>query len=165
MIVTGEIREFQPNIFDLMLNPCSAMVLPHVLGEEVPFVWLESHCPNNRTEWWQAQVPLRRGGQYFPLKVRLLRFDVMFPTRQFLSLLPEFADAGMLLLQLERELPNTLRPEDLNDNERYKVLMQNGLYLEFDLPHAGEYARVVSPHRDVLERIKDNPVIASASLP
>ena len=165
MITTGEIREFQPNIFNLMLNPCSAMVLPHILSEEVPFVWLESHCPSDHHEWWQAQVPLRRGGQYFPLKVRSLRFDLLLPIKQFLSLLPEFTDAGMLLLQLQREMPNSLVPRSLNDNERYKVLVQNGLYLEFELPHAGEYASVVSPHQEVLERIKNNPVIAAGSLP
>jgi hypothetical protein len=165
MITTGEIREFQPGVFSLMLEPCSALVLPHILSAEVPFVWLEEHTPDNRYEWWKAQVPLRRGGQYFPLKVRLLRFDLMLPTEQFLTLLPEFADAGMLLLQLEREMPNGLIPRGLKDTERYKVLGQNGLHLEFDLPHAGEYASVISPHRAVLERIKSNPIIASGNLP
>ena len=164
MSYTGEIRELEPNIFSLMLEPCTALVLPHILNEEIPFVWIESHCPN-LYGWWQVQVPLRKGGEYFPLKVRHLCFDLMLPTRQFLSLLPEFVGAGMLLLQLEREMPNGLLPESLKDNERYKVLAQNGLYLEFDLPHAREYASVVSPHREVLERIKTNPVIAAGNLP
>ncbi len=164
MNYTGEIRELQPNIFSLMLEPCTAMVLPYILDEEVPFVWLESHCPN-LYGWWQAQVPLRHSGEYFPLKVRQLRFDLMLPTKQFLSLLPEFADAGMLLLQLEREMPNSLVPDSLKDIERYKVLVQNGLHLEFNLPHANEYAQLVSPYREVLEHIRSNPVIASGNLP
>ena len=164
MSYTGEIRELEPNIFSLMLEPCTAMVLPHVLNEAIPFVWLESHSPN-LYGWWQAQVPLRQDGDYFPLQVRGLNFDLLLATKQFLSLLPEFAEAGMSLLQLERAMPNGLIPRSLKDSDRYRVLVQNGLYLEFELPHAREHARVVTPHRDVLERIKNNPVIASGHLP
>ena len=165
MSYTGEIREFQPNIFSLMIEPCSALILPYILNEKVPFVWLESHCPDNKYGWWETPVPLRRGGQYFPLQVRQLRFDLLLSTKQFLKLLPEFTDAGMWLLQLERPLPATLIPISLKESAKYNVLVKNGLYLEFVLPHSGEYAQVVSPHRELLERIRTNSVIASGNLP
>ena len=165
MITTSEIREFEPGLYRLMLDVCSSLVLPYVLNEEIPYIWLEGHCPHPYLEWWQTEAPLRKGGEFYSLKVRTLRYDLQITTKEFLSLLPEFKDAGMLLMQTEGEIPNTLCLSSLKEESKYKVLVKNGLYLEFYLPHAREYASIVSPHQDVLETIKNNPVIASGVLP
>lgn len=165
MITTGGIQEFQSGIFRLFLEPCSALVLQYVLSEDVPYVWVENHLPNERFEWWNVQLPLRKGGSYHTLEVRLLNLDLQFTTQNFLQLLPEFQEAGMMLFQMTKPWPASLTPRYLPAEARYKILVQNGLYLEFDLHHAGEYARIVSPHREVLERIQRHPVIASGDLP
>ena len=164
-MTTSEISEFEPGMFSVMLEPCSALVLPRVLLPEVPFVYVESHWPNPRYEWWDATVPLKRGGRAVNLKVRRLEFDISLTTAQFLSLVEEFADAGLTVLQLDRALPNGLVPNQLKPAERYRVLVANGLQLEFSLPHAIEYAQTVSSHRHVLERILRDPVVASGRLP
>jgi hypothetical protein len=165
MITTGEIREFEHGLYILMLDVCSSLVLPHILNENVPYIWLEGHSPHPSLEWWRAEAPIRKGGKLHSLKVRTLRYDIQMATKEFLALLPEFKDAGMLLMQMEREVPNTLCLSSLNEKAKYNVLVQNGLYLEFYLPHAREYASVVSARREVLEGIRDNPVIASGGLP
>ncbi len=110
-------------------------------------------------------MPLRKGGAYHTLEVRLPKFDIQCTIKEFLSLLPEFADAGMTLFQMYKRWPVTLRPQYLPKEARYKILVQNGLYLEFELPHANEYACAISPQREVLERINNHPVIASGDLP
>jgi len=165
MITTGVIKEFPTGVFSLMLEPCSALVLQYVLSEDVPYVWVEGHLPNARYEWWKTPVPLRKGGEYYPLEIRLPQFDMQCATKEFLQLLPEFESAGMRLFQMHKRWPASLQPRYLPKEARDKILVQNGLYLEFDLPHAGEYANVVSPHREVLERINNHPVIASGDLP
>jgi hypothetical protein len=71
----------------------------------------------------------------------------------------------MTLFQMQKPWPASVQPRYLPKAARYKILVQNGLHLEFYLPHAGEYAQVVSPHREVLERINNHPVIASGDLP
>ena len=165
MITTGAINEFQPGVFSLYLEPCSALVLQYVLSEDVPYVWLEDHLPNAAYEWWITPMLLHKGGAYHSLEIRLPRFDIQCATQEFLELLSEFESAGMTLFQMHRRWPVSLQPRYLPKEARYKILVQNGLHLEFDLPHTGEYARVVSPYRDVLERIQNHPVIASGDLP
>jgi hypothetical protein len=161
----GEITEFQPHVFSLTLEPCSTMVLPYILDEGIPYVWIANHAPNRFLEWWTAMLPLSKGGENQLLEVRSLSFDLQMPTTHFLKLLPEFKDVGIYLLQLERRLPGTLQPQYLKKESEYKVLMQNGFHLSFYLPHAGEYAQVVSPHRTLLEGVRDNPIIAAGNLP
>ncbi|MBX7170595.1 MAG: hypothetical protein K1X72_06525 [Pyrinomonadaceae bacterium] len=165
MMVTGEIREFEPGMFSLMLEPCSAFVLPHILDEQIPFVFLMNHRPNRYLQWYETNVQLRKDGESFSVEARTMTLDLQMPTKRFLELLSEFADSGLRLMQFERKLPDTLEPQYLKDGSKYKILRQNGLYLDFYLPHAREYASVITPHREVLERIKNNPIIASENLP
>ena len=165
MIVTGEIREFELGMFILMLEPCTTLVLSHILDENIPFVFLENHMSNSYLEWNKSNVQLRKNGEFFNIEARRTRLDLQMPTKQFLSLLPEFAEFGIDLMQLERKMPNTLLPQYLKDESRYKILKNNGLYLDFHLPHAGEYASVITPYKEVLEKIKTNPIITSGDLP
>ena len=71
------------------------------------------------------------------LEVREMGFDAQMPTRRFLGLLPEFEESGKVHLQVHKRVPGSLRlrPEDDNMNG---ILLQNGLFLKFQLPHAGE---------------------------
>lgn len=165
MLATGEIKELEPKMFVLMLEPCTPMVLPYILDEQIPFVFLADHRPNRYLDWHETNVQLRKDGESFDVEARMTTLDLQMPTKQFLSLLSEFADFGLNLMQLEKKMPDTLQPQYLKDKSRHRILRQNGLYLEFYLPHAGEYASVTTPHREVLERIKSNPIIASGKLP
>src|SRR5689334_17143696 len=108
MITTGQIKELESGVFSLILDPCSALVLPHILADDVPYVYIEAHWPNPRYESWTAPVPLERGGQLHELQVRRVEFDISLATSQFIALLPEFADAGLTLMQFKRAIPNSL---------------------------------------------------------
>lgn len=123
LITTGEIREFQPSVFGLMLEPCSAMVLPHVLNVDMPCVWLASHTPNPYLEWWRAEVSPRKDGDHHSVEMRSMSFDVQLPTKDFLALLSEFVDCGMSVLKVERKMPPTLCPQYLKEDSRYKILV------------------------------------------
>ena len=103
-------------------------------------------------------MPFSETGPNRTVLVRDLRFDILMSTEEFLQCEPEFRRGGIRLVQLDRRVPDTLTFEHLPDERRYQILRANGMHLEFDLPHAGEYASVSSPSRGTLERLLGGPI-------
>jgi hypothetical protein len=97
--------------------------------------------------------------------VRDLEFDIQLSTNEFLQLEPEFRHGGILLIQLDRPVPDTLSPGRGSDAAWYRILRENGFRLEFQLPHPGEYASVVSPDRGVLEAMATRLQCFNGDLP
>ena len=108
--------------------------------------------------WWNARVPLRPGGEAHELEVREMGFDAQMPTRRFLGLLPEFEESGVVLFQVHKRVPGSLplRPEDDNLN---RILLQNGLFLKFQLPYAGEVAVLCSLDKEYLAGLLRIPAV------
>lgn len=155
------ITEVAPGVFGTLLAPCSCQVLSHLLLP-VPssYVWLVAYHPFGVVEWVTLPLPLGRDGSAQPVTARLPRYDLQFPLPEFLSLLPRLrAPAGMLALQMERRVPDTLMMEPLADDPRRRaVLRENGFMLSFDLPHDGEHAWVESIDRGYLESLLHTPL-------
>jgi hypothetical protein len=97
--------------------------------------------------------------------VRDVQFDLQMKTSEFVQLEPEFRHGGIVPLQMLRRVPDTLCVPELPARDRYRILRENVLHLEFHLPHAGEYASVASPRREVLERLVGDPRLAANELP
>lgn len=165
---TNEISETAPGVFGVVLEPCSCQVLPHVLVPDPnSVVWLVAYHPHHIVEWIDMPLPLAAYAPAELLRARLPKFDVQFPIANFLERLPHMhAHAGMLAVQMERPVPDTLTFERLaSDPNRHAILRRNGWLVSFDLPHDGEHAWVECPDREHLERVLANPVIASGELP
>jgi hypothetical protein len=79
-------------------------------------------------------------------------------TERFLTLLPELDEHGMDLSQMNRRVPDTLEfhIEDPNVNH---ILIRNGLFLKFTLPHANETALLCSPSKEYLKNLLKIPAI------
>ena len=162
---TGLVREFEPGMFALTLPPCSTAVLPRVLDPSVPYVWVVGHWPGSHVHWWQASLPLSETTPNRHLRVRDVQFDIQLGTAEFLRMEPEFRHNGIILLQLDRPVPDTLAVPSLPDGARYRVLRENGLHLEFHLPQPGDYASVVSPSHALLATLAAQPDLAGGELP
>ena len=145
-------------LYCLALRGCRPSVLTYALNPEVPYVWLWRHLPGEQAVWWNARVPLRPGGEAHELQVREMEFDAQMPTRRFLDLLREFGESGLVLFQMHKKVPDglRLRPEDDNMN---RILLQNGLFLKFHLPHAGEVALLCSPDKEYLAGLLRLPAV------
>lgn len=78
-------------------------------------------------------------------------------TEKFLALLPEFEEHGIDLFQMSKRVPNTLRFR--TDIAMNPILIQNGLFLTFTLPHANEVAQLSSPSKSYLENLLKVPAI------
>ena len=163
-----EITEVAPEVFGTLLAACSCQVLSHLLlPAPTSFVWLVAYHPHGVVEWVTLPLPLRLNATATPLTARLPRYDLQFSLSAFLSVLPQLhARAGMLALQMERPVPDTLTMEHLADNSRRRsILRENGLLLSFDLPHDGEYAWVETYDRAHLEGVLNSALFASRDLP
>jgi hypothetical protein len=145
--------------FTLMLQPCTAEVLRHLLDPEVPYVWIVGHSPHKYLEWWKCQLPLSASSVASSLEVRGLCFDLLLLTSEFLTRLSEFD--GLVLHQMSRKVPNTLTLEGLDDRNRTRVLVQNGLAASFYLPHAMECASFTTVERGAIEKVLANETIRS----
>ena len=163
---THEISEVTPGVFSTLLVPCSVAVLSHLLMPEVPHVWVVEHAPDPRLLWGELPVPLAPGMPPAPQRVRGLVYDQQLPTTAFLAeVLPALpGSAGVLLLQLDRPVPESLRYRDVIARPEWPaILQQNGWRLTFDLPHGGEYAAVTAPDGKTIERVLMHPVIAAGA--
>ena len=82
---THEISEIESGVFQTILEPCSAAILPHVLTPGPSFVWLVEHRPEERLLWTELTVPLVPGLPAEPLRVRGLTYDAQLSTAEFLA--------------------------------------------------------------------------------
>ena len=146
-------------VFTVNLRPCTCGLLAHILDSSIPFVWIRRHWPHPAIQWWRAPLPLSAAGRPHDVEVRSLEFELQLPTERFLELLPEFEDHGIHLCQMTRAVPDSLTLHNVPDAAATRILIQNGLHLQFFLPHADEYAQLASPHRDVLERALRQPKV------
>jgi|SRR6516162_9642691 hypothetical protein len=147
-------------LLSLSLLPCDALVLKQVLNRAIPFVWLHRHFPSDQVKWWKAAVPICNSGKSRILKIRRLEFDMQMPLEEFLQCLSEFKESGLDLFQMAHEVPDTLhfKPEDANMN---RILISNGLFLSFNLPHRNECASIKCTDKSYLEQLLTNEVVKS----
>ena len=163
---THEISEVAPGVFSTILVPCSVAVLPFVLEPEPSHVWVVEHAPDPRLLWSRLPVPLTPTSRADPLRVRGLVYDFQMATDELLErVVPTLPGGeGILLLQLDRPVPDTLRYREVASRPEWSaILRQNGWRLTFDLPHGGEYAAVTAPERRTIERVLADPVIAAGA--
>jgi len=162
------VTEIGTGIVGTLLAPCSCRVLRHLLLP-IPssVVWLVAYHPHGVVEWVDLRLPLSIDAAPQTLRARLPRYDLQFGLPEFLEVLPELrAPAGMLALQMQRRVPDTLLMEKVADDpNRWSILQQNGCLLSFDLPHDGEYAWVETPDRGHLTHVLNTPLFLSRDLP
>lgn len=118
--------------------------LAKFLVSSVPWVWILGHSPNRYMQWWDATVPLNTKGTDFVGSVRGLCLDLQLPTADFLSIAADFDDHGLVLIQSNCRMPDTLSLDLVPESQQNGVLIQNGATLKMYLPHAIETAQVQS---------------------
>src|SRR5262249_48617483 len=152
-------RRTGDGLYSIMLRPCTAEILRHLLDPDVPFAWVVGHYPKRRLEWWRCRLPLSPSSEPLPLQVRGLRCDLLMPTREFLERLSEFD--GLVLHQMRREVPNTLLLDGLDDHNRVRVLVENGLFASFYLPHEMECATFTTIELSAMEKALASEAVRS----
>jgi len=152
-------RRTDDGLFSIMLRPCTTEVLRHLLDPDVAFVWVVDHYPKRYLEWWLCNLPLSESGEASPIEVRGLCFDLLLPTSEFLKRLTHFD--GLSLHQMRRKVPDTLTTEGLDERNRVRVLVHNGLFASFYLPHAMECASFTTVDPEAMEKVLANEEVRS----
>ena len=126
----------------LFIHGATLSKLTPFLNPEVPWVWVLGHMPNRVVEWWQGSLPIDKSGKLVTADFRMVGYDLLLPTSQFIALAPDFEDHGLVLIQSSQRMPNTMDLSRIPENQQSKVLCSNGAFLRIYLPHAVETAQV-----------------------
>jgi hypothetical protein len=90
------------------------------------------------------------------MSVRDLRLDLRLIKEEFLRLASLWRIGGVNAWFMARPCPDTLRVLDLPSERRHQILAPMGLSLEFvwPLPAVGDWARFVTPRREIVDRLE-----------
>lgn len=135
----------------LVVHRATASKLAHYLDPSVPWVWILGHMPNRAIRWWTSSVPLNTNVSITG-RIRGLTYDLQLPTAEFLCCVSDFDEHGLVLIQANREMPDTLDLSRLRDSQQDSVLIQNGAVMRMYLPHAIETAVIVCYREGLLAK-------------
>lgn len=138
------------SLYCMSLNYCDTSILPYVLNKNAKYLLINCHNPNPYFAWYNASLQIKESGELHSLKVRHVNFDIQIDTEDFIMMNAEFKEFGIDLLQFNKPIPNTL-VYDIQKPQMNKILIQNGLFLKFYLPHKGETASICCTNREYLE--------------
>jgi hypothetical protein len=137
----------------LYIHNATVSDLARYLNPNVPWVWILGHLPNRIVEWWDTSIPINKQGASVKAKARSIIYDLMLETKEFLELVPEFEDHGLVLIQSHQRMPDTFDLSRIPENQQTKVLRDNGAFLRMYLPHAIETAQIQCFEKGYLKTI------------
>jgi len=144
------IRETENGLFSVTLKPCTCSILSLLL-EPIGYVWIHGHMPDTIIHWWTARIPLSSSDYLESADIRLLSYDLLMATPDFLRHLDSFD--GISLSQFSRRVPDTLTLDRIKGGDETRVLLRNGLICRFYLPHAQEMASFSCVSRERIETL------------
>ncbi|MDT3337958.1 hypothetical protein Q4Q49_22135, partial [Shewanella sp. SP1S1-7] len=147
------------SLFTINFDSCSASILKHILNPEIEYVWLQQHMPNSRLEWWKADFPISPSEYMKDVEIRCPIVDLQMTTERFLANINMFEPHGLELIQLTKKVPNGLWTKSIQERALNDVLVKNGMFLRFSLPHECEVAQLQCISEEYLEKLIEIPVI------
>jgi len=126
----------------ILVQGAVASRLARLLNPEIPFVWILGHMPNRIVQWWETEVPWSTEAR-ISAKVRMLSYDMLLRTEEFLGHVEALDDHGLALIQSRKPMPDTLDLSRVPETQQDAVVIGNGGFLRVYLPHAMETASVV----------------------
>ena len=148
--------ESRPDCEIVYVHAAIVSVLAKFLIPSVPWVWILGHRPNPSVRWWDTKVALNTKGDDFTGSVRDLCFDLQLPTPEFVDRAAEFDNFGLVLIQSNQRMPDSLTLHGIPESQQNGILMQNGAVLRIFLPHSIETAQIQSFVKGHLATIIDN---------
>lgn len=144
-------------LYSFSLSNSIATDLKYLLNPSVRYVWIINHLPIETVKWHYSTVQINEKDVLTNVKVRSNVFELMIETVKFLEILPMFSKSGMCLLQMEKEVSNTLMNNNFPELPNY--LIKNGVYCQYNLPHKGEVASFECIDENWIEKVAANEFI------
>ncbi len=148
-----DFRESENGTFSVMIDCCSNSVLSRLLNPKIQYVWSVNHFLEDHYDWSSRQINLSKDGPLHTVLVRDLSYDFIMDTKEYLGILNEFERQGNILIQCTQTIPQSLQYWKLPEEQRTRILVQNGMYSEFFLPHENETASFQCVDRTFVEAV------------
>ena len=142
-----------------MLDSCDATILEHLLNKNIKNIWLQDRMPDSRLAWWKANIPISNNTYMDDVEIRSPIMDIQMSTERFLENIKLFQPHGLNLAQLTKKVPNSLWLKSIPDSAITKVLISNGLYCDFSLPHENEIAQFRCVSEEHFEKVCNVPQV------
>jgi hypothetical protein len=141
--------------FTVMIDCCSNSILSELINPEIPFIWSVNHFLEDHYTWIKRKINLSKDGPLHDVLIRNASFEFMMETEKYLASINEFQHQGNILLQCYHIVPQSLVYFKLPEAQRRRILLQNGIYSEFYLPHEYETASFTCVDQSYVEVIID----------
>ncbi|RZL36467.1 MAG: hypothetical protein EOO96_06930 [Pedobacter sp.] len=124
-----------------------------LIDKNLNHILIHKFTPNLAIEWWATDIKMKNGELFKDLKVRNMEFDITTDLNG-LNKLIELNTHQLRIYQFDKPIPDTLSLEHLPENNRDKILAQNGLKHIFFCNF--EFLTVASLNEDFIKNIENN---------
>lgn len=157
-----KIKEIHPGIFWMLLDFPTSQLLSLLLSDEYQYVWCHNHRLGNYS-WDKYHLPLFNDKVSYEVLSRFVLFDFTVPTKMFKEMLPNF-DAGIHVIQLNRQPPDYFDLDKVRGKERYRLLGECEWLFEFEVP-GNDYGQIASSNKQLLQNLQQHLAMGVNDLP
>jgi hypothetical protein len=159
------IKESGEGRYRIILDFATTNILPFLISDHYKYVWVHNHVTGKQYEWKQFNLPIKNSQTYTTVLARRVNFEFVLPTEEFKKIMTDWK-GGIELIQMNNLPPHYMDLNKVKGNKRYEILEKECDYLfEVDIPSATDYGTLISPKRDYLQSLLDNPEINWNHLP
>ncbi|MDJ0578412.1 hypothetical protein [Crocosphaera sp.] len=127
--------------------------LCEIFDPKFPFILIESFEPKGLSKWWQTDLKFL-GTKFKNLSIRHMIFDIQTDLEGFKKIFQLNTPHYLSIYQFDKPIPDTLVPRFLPDNNKERILKQNGLKHHYLFNF--EFLTITSFEEEFLTEIKMN---------
>lgn len=98
-----------------------------LLDDSVPYILIPNFSPNLTRQWWTTTIHLPSQDTLENLDVRDMTVDLCIDKKTVAEIFKHSRFNQISLLQFTKKPPDSLKPEELPEKSKDKILIQNGL--------------------------------------
>lgn len=118
-------------------------------------IFIHKFMPNKAIEWWSTNLKMKNNETFENLSVRNMEFDISTDLAGLQKILT-LNTYQLRIYQFDKPIPHTLSLEHLPENNRKKILQQNGLKQSYFCDF--EFLTISSVDDKFIEGIENNPI-------
>lgn len=119
-------------------------------------ILIHKFMPNESFEWWKTEIKMKNKETYDKLEVRNMEFDILTDLKGLKKILDQNT-RQLRIYQFDKPISNTLSLDNLPQNNRNQILLQNGLkhfyFINF------EFITISSSNDKFIKDIEDNDLL------
>jgi hypothetical protein len=139
---------------DLCFEINSNEELWSLIDKNLEYIFIHKFKPNQRIAWWKTSLKMNNLELFEDLQVRNMEFDIQTDLNGLKRII-DLNSTQLRIYQFEKPIPDTLVLEYLPENNRDKILRQNGLKHFFFCDF--EFLTIGSVDDQFLIDIENNP--------